>query len=149
MAEVTNIEVITGELADPSEPSPETGGALYRRRVPAGVEVYEINGPFFFGAAGAFSHTVGQVAVLPKVLVIRLRHVPAIDATGLQALRRLVQRARQHGTRVVLSELQTQPREALIRSGMLAELGTDSLAESIDEALAKGEYIVTGEHSRP
>jgi SulP family sulfate permease len=149
MAEVTNIEVITGELADPSEPSPDTGGALYRRRVPAGVEVYEINGPFFFGAAGAFSHTVGQVAVLPKVLVIRLRHVPAIDATGLQALRRLVQRARQHGTRVVLSELQTQPREALIRSGMLAELGTDSLAESIDEALAKGEYIVTGEHSRP
>lgn len=147
MAEVTNIEVITGALADPAEPSDDTGGALYRRTVPAGVEVYEINGPFFFGAASAFSHTVGQVAVLPRVLVVRLRHVPAIDATGLQALRRLVQRARQHGTRVVLSELQAQPREALSRSGMIDEIGAANIAGTIDEALAKGEYIVTGEHS--
>ena len=84
--------------------------------------------------------------MLPKVLVIRLRHVPAMDATGLQALRRLVQRARQHGTRVVLSELQAQPREALLRSGLLSEIGPGNVAESIDEALAKGQYIVTGEH---
>jgi SulP family sulfate permease len=146
MAEVTNIEVITGDLADPGESSRDTSGALYRRTIPAGVEVYEINGPFFFGAAGAFSHTVGQVAVLPKVLVVRLRHVPAMDATGLHALRRLVHRAKQHNTLVVLSELQPQPREALTRSGLLAELGPGNVAETIDEALARGELIVTGDH---
>jgi SulP family sulfate permease len=146
MAEVTNVEVITGQLADPGEASRDTRGAVFHRTVPTGVEVYEINGPFFFGAAGAFSHTVGQVAVLPKVLVVRLRHVPAMDATGLHALRRLIRRARQHGTLVVLSELQPQPREALRRSGLLEELGPGNVAEHIDEALARGASIVTGEH---
>ena len=147
MAEVTNVALITGELADPREPSGDNSEAIYRRKVPNGVQVYEINGPFFFGAAGAFSHTVGQIAEMPRVLIVRLRHVPALDATGLQALRRLVQRAKEHRTLVVLSELQAQPLEALQRSGLLKELGPDNVAATIDEALAKGEYIVTGEHT--
>src|SRR5690606_22200887 len=118
-------------------------GAIFRLAVPEGVQVYEINGPFFFGAAGAFSHTVEHVAVLPKVLVVRLRHVPAIDATGLAALKRLVARSRKQRTRVVLSELQPQPRLALARSGLLREVET---AHSIEAALAVGERLATGEH---
>ena len=144
MAEVTNVAEVTGELGDPAQPSGDTSAALFRHVVPAGIQVYEINGPFFFGAAGAFSHTVEHVAVLPKVLVVRLRHVPAIDATGLHALKRLVARSRQHGTRVVLSELQPQPRLALARAGLLREVET---AHTLDAALRTGEQIATGEHA--
>jgi SulP family sulfate permease len=143
MAEVTNVANVTGELGDPAQPSSDVTGAIFRLAVPEGVQVYEINGPFFFGAAGAFSHTVEHVAVLPKVLVVRLRHVPAIDATGLAALKRLVARSRKHRTRVVLSELQPQPRLALARSGLLREVET---AHSIEAALAVGERLATGEH---
>jgi SulP family sulfate permease len=105
--------------------------------------VYEINGPFFFGAASAFSHTVEQVTTLPKVLVVRLRHVPTIDATGLHALRRLVARSRSHGTIVVLAELQPEPRLALARAGLLREVET---AHDLEAALQVGERIATGEH---
>jgi SulP family sulfate permease len=144
MAEVTNVADVTGDLADPVRPSSDTSGAIFRHVVPDGVQVYEINGPFFFGAAGAFSHAVELVSVLPKVLVVRLRHVPAIDATGLHALKRLVARSRRNGTVVVLSELQAQPRLALARAGLLRDVQT---AHTLEAALQVGEGIATGEHS--
>ncbi len=131
MAEVTNVTVITGELSDEIG----NGEEAVPRRLPDGVEVYEINGPFFFGAAGQFSNTVGTVTGLPKVLVIRLRHVPAMDATGIHALSRVVTQAGQHGTRVILTELQQQPRQALERSGLLTRLGPGGVATTLDEAL--------------
>ncbi len=131
MAEVTNVTVITGELTDSGE---EMGG-VGTRVLPPGVEIYEINGPFFFGAAGQFSNTVGTVTPFPRVLVVRLRHVPAMDATGIHALARVVGQAEQHGTRVILTELQPQPRQALERSGLLATLGPAGVASTLDEAL--------------
>ncbi|MEO8478312.1 MAG: sulfate permease [Gemmatimonadota bacterium] len=132
MAEVTDITVATGELADSDDDGPDLIGT---RVLPPGVEVYEINGPFCFGAAAQFSNTVGTVTALPKLLVIRLRHVPAMDATGLHALAQVVARAGKHGTRVVLTELRPQPRQALQRSGLLAKLGPNGIADSLDAAL--------------
>jgi SulP family sulfate permease len=105
------------------------------------VEVYEIDGPLFFGAAETFKNTLGQVARRPRVLVVRLRHVPAIDSTGLFALRGLHRRCRREGTRLLLSDVQEQPRAALARSGLLDELGAGQVFASLDEALehARGE----------
>lgn len=136
MSEVTNITTLTGDLNDPDQPSPDESGAVYRRTLPPGVEVYEINGPFFFGAAESFRNAVRQVANPARVLVIRMRHVPAIDATGMQALRQVIMEARKEGTRVILSELGAQPRDALTRSGLLHDVGGRNLADSLDEALA-------------
>jgi extradiol dioxygenase family protein/anti-anti-sigma regulatory factor len=135
MAEVTNVTAITGELEDPAEPSPDTEAAIFRRSIPSGVEVYEINGPFFFGAASTFSHTVAEVTTKPRVLIIRLRHVPALDATGIHALKRVIDDARRNGTRVVLAELQPQPFRALDRAGILAALGPGGAVSSLDDAL--------------
>lgn len=132
MAEVTDITAVTGELAESGDDGMDTIGT---RVLPPGVEVYEINGPFFFGAAGQFSNTVGTITNMPKLLVIRLRHVPAMDATGIHALRRVVARATQHGTRVVLTELQSQPRRALEHSGLLDKLGPMGVALTLDAAL--------------
>ena len=136
MAEVTNVTMITRDLADPSAPSTDESGAVYRREIPPKVEVYEINGPFFFGAAEAFKNTVGHVARKPAVLIIRMRHVPAMDATGLHALRTLIRDARRDHTRVILAEVHAQPMAALARSDTLDEVGEANLAGTLDAALA-------------
>lgn len=135
MAEVTNVTAITRDLSDPDGPSTDESGAIYRRRIPAGVEVYEINGPFFFGAAEAFKNAIGQVAKKPVVLILRMRNVPAMDATGLHALRALIQQARHDRTRVILAEVDAQPLAALARSEVLKEIGESNLAASLDTAL--------------
>jgi len=112
MAEVTNISVLT-----------------------PGVEVYEITGPFFFGAAETFKERLGRIAVRPKVLILRMRHVPAIDSTGLHALRDLVRRSRHDGSLVILSDVHAQPVVALERSGLYDDLGEENIHGNIDDAL--------------
>ncbi len=143
MADVTDVTTFTADIADPAHPSSDESGAVYRRSLPPGVEVYEINGPFFFGAADAFSNAIGTVGKLPRVLIIRLRNVPAMDATGLYALDRVVKRANDQRTQVILTELQAQPRLTLARSGLLRKVGVTA---TLDRAIEMGEVVaITGE----
>jgi SulP family sulfate permease len=135
MAEVTNIKVLTHEFEDPPDDFERDPNAVRRRAVPEGVQVYEITGPFFFGAAEMFKDRVGQIAGKPKVLIVRLRHVPAIDSTGLHALRDLARRSRREGILVILSDVHAQPVVALERSGFYDELGEENIQGNIDDAL--------------
>jgi SulP family sulfate permease len=135
MAEVTNVSVITRELDDEGDLYATDPNAVRRRSIPEGVEVYEINGPFFFGAAEQFKDTLGRVARKPKVLIIRMRNVPAIDATGLRALGDVVRRTRKDGTLVLLSDVHAQPLVALGRSELLDEIGDDNIFGNLDDAL--------------
>jgi SulP family sulfate permease len=134
MAEVTNVTVVSRDFQDPRQ-SGDVSGAIFRRRVPSGVEVYEINGPFFFGAAEKFKDTLAEVSKKPKVLIIRMRNVPAIDSTAIHALRDLIRRTRKDGTMVLLSDVHAQPLIALGRSGLLDEIGEAYLSGNIDDAL--------------
>jgi SulP family sulfate permease len=136
MAEVTNVTVVSEEFKD-IPTSPDQSGAIYRRAVPKGVEVYEINGPFFFGAAEKFKDTLSEVSRKPKVLIVRMRNVPAIDSTAMHALGDLVRRTRKDGTLVLLSDVPGQPRLALERSGLLEEIGEEHMCADIDQALGK------------
>ncbi|HVK01804.1 MAG TPA: SulP family inorganic anion transporter, partial [Gemmatimonadales bacterium] len=135
MSEVTNISILREEFEETGAPSGDDRGAIYRRQIPPDVEVYEINGPFFFGAAEKFKQTLGEVSRKPRILVIRMRHVPAIDSTAMHALKELVRRTRKQGTEVVLSDVHSQPLIALGRSGLLDEIGDENLFGNIDEAL--------------
>ena len=135
MAEVTNVRVVSDEFQEPA-PSADQSGAIYRRRVPKGVEVYEINGPFFFGAAEKFKDTLSEVSRKPKVLIVRMRNVPAIDSTALHALRDLVRRTRRDKTLMYLSDVHAQPLVALEHSDVLAEIGRERVFANIDDALA-------------
>ena len=137
MAEVTNVSVVTRELTEPSAPSSDESGAVFRREIPKGVEVYEINGPFFFGAAESFKNALGQVASRPKVLIIRMRNVPAMDATGLSAFKDLVKQSRKEGTAVYITEIHAQPMVALARSDLLDELGEENVLGTLDEGLER------------
>jgi sulfate permease, SulP family len=142
MAEVTNISAITHELRDPADDFESDPNAVRRRAVPPEVEVYEINGPFFFGAAETLRDRLEGIAARPKVLILRLRHVPAIDSTGLHALRDLVARSRRRGSLVLLSDVHAQPVVALERSGLYEELGEENIHGNIDDALNRArEYL--------
>ena len=134
MAEVTNVTLVSRELGDRG-PSSDDSGAIYRRSIPPGVEVYEINGPFFFGAAEKFKDTLSEVSKKPKVLIIRMRHVPAIDSTAMHALQDLVRRTHKDRTVVFFSDVQAQPLLALSQSELLYEIGEQNLFGDIDEAL--------------
>jgi SulP family sulfate permease len=135
MAEVTNISVLTHEFSDPVDDFEHDPNAVRRRVIPEGVQVYEITGPFFFGAAEMFKDRVGRIAGKPKVLILRLRHVPAIDSTGLHALRDVIRRSEREGTLVLLSDVHAQPVVALERAGVYDELGEDNIHGNIDDAL--------------
>ena len=142
MAEVTNISAVTRELNDEMGDDETDENAVSRRSVPKGVEVYEINGPFFFGAAETFKDTLGRIARKPKVLIIRMRHVLALDSTGMHALKDVVHRSRKDGTVVLLSDVHMQPLVALTGSPTLEEIGRDNLFGNLDDALNRARALV-------
>jgi SulP family sulfate permease len=141
MAEVTNVEGVSGELSDASatEDPGEITQVLRRKRMLAGraipkdVEVYEVNGPFFFGAADKLRNLLGGLQRPPKFFILRMRNVPAIDATGIHALEQLAIKCRNHGTILILTEVREQPRSALARAQKV-ELFANR-ARTLDEAL--------------
>ncbi|MBI3566959.1 MAG: sodium-independent anion transporter, partial [Gemmatimonadetes bacterium] len=135
MSEVTNVRSMTGDADDLDDRYATDRNAAHLRDVPKGVEIYEISGPFFFGAAEEFKERLGQVAGRPKVLIIRMRDVPAIDSTGLHALRDVVHRTRRDGTLLLLSDVHSQPLVAMMRAGMLDEVGEDNVFGNLDDAL--------------
>ena len=142
MAEVTDISVVTRELLDAEGSSADASGAIHTRTIPQGVEVYEINGPFFFGAADKFKSALGEVSRKPKVLIIRMRHVPAIDSTAMTALHDLVRRTRADGTRLLLADVPPQPLAAMSRAGLIEEIGAGHVHKGIDEALAAAHALI-------
>jgi SulP family sulfate permease len=130
MAEVTNISAVRNEFADEDGVA---GAAL--PDVPPDVAVYQIDGPFFFGAAEKFKETINTIAAPPRVLVVVMRNVPAIDSTGVNALRGLNRRSRSEGTRVVLTGVHAQPMIVLGRTGLLDEVGEQNLFGTAAEAI--------------
>ena len=150
MATVTSVSVLTHELRDPVDDYERDPNWVGRRSVPPGVEVYEITGPFFFGAAEMFKDRLARIAGRPKVLILRMRHVLTIDSTGLHALRDVVERSRRDGTLVVLSDVHAQPVVALVQSGMRDEIGEANVLGNLDDALNRArEHLGLPQVPRP
>ena len=142
MSAVSNVSLVTHDLTEDYEAVESDNAMLDRRSIPSGVEVFEISGPFFFGAAQAFKDTLGHVSTKPKVLIIRMRHVPAIDSTGMRSLRDVVHRSRKDGTVVLLTEVHSQPLDALRGTPTMDEIGTDNICPSLDFALARAHDLL-------
>jgi len=143
MAEVTNITALTREI-DGSSPQRHPDPAL-AGGIPRGVMIYEINGPFFFGAAGKFRETISGIENPPRVLIIRMRDVPAIDSTAMHALREVVRRTRNDGTLLLLADVHAQPMVALARSELLDEIGEENLCGDMETALQRAREYVEGQ----
>lgn len=111
--------------------------------IPAGVEVYEINGPFFFGLASRFEELEGQKKGKYKVRIIRMRKVPFIDSTGVKNLRSLCQRTKKRGVQVILSGVNDKVLGTLNKFGVDKEIGEEFIFPHIIPALTKAREIVS------
>jgi SulP family sulfate permease len=135
MSEVTNVGMVTRELRDHEETI--DANSVARRTIPESVEVFEINGPFFFGAAESFKDTLRLLERPPKVLILRMRYVNAVDATGLNVISELHRRSLRDGTTVVLSDVHAQPIVALQKSHLWKKLGEENITGNLDTAIGR------------
>ena len=110
MAEAVEIDTSNGQDIDL-----DSEDVHQRDTLPAGVEVFRINGPFFFGVAGELLDTLRRLGDSPKVIILRMRLVPLLDASGVRTLEEFIEQARVAGARVILSGVQPQPRSMLER----------------------------------
>jgi SulP family sulfate permease len=153
MTEVTSINPLSWEQeAEHSlSATPEAGDpdALEKRIVPPEVEVYEINGPFFFGVADRLKGVLDLFEKPPRVFILRMRHVPAVDATGLYALDVFASRCRKKGTVLVLSGVQPRPRQAMEKIGFDKVVGPENICDHIDGALRRAAEIVASARRPP
>lgn len=107
------------------------------KKIPEGVVVYRVFGPFLFGAAEKMEDAIEEVDKLPKVLILRLNLVPAMDATGLNVLESMVERMKAKNGTVILSGIHRQPLEILTNAGFDTVIGKENLCATFDEALKR------------
>lgn len=134
IADMDESEIDLGEMKDPN--------AITTRDVPREVEVYEINGPFFFGVADRLKDILRGLERPPKVFILRMRRVPVVDATGLHALKEFHHKCQVQGTRLLLAGVHAQPLMAFIQVGFDHTVGMENMFENIDTALNKARELI-------
>jgi SulP family sulfate permease len=138
MEEITQIKLVTADS------EMDLGGdSIREKHVPDGVLVYRIEGPFFFGAAEKLEAALGRYSDVPRVVIFRMRNVPAVDATGLHALEVMLDKFHRKHTQLVLSGVQPQPMKVLYNAGFVDKIGLDNICANIDVALARARAILT------
>lgn len=145
MTDVTTVRQITNELKN--EQMDEAAlraesDAISRRAIPAGVEVYEAEGAFFFGIAESLRDALAFGKNPPKAVILRMRHVLVLDASAIRALKDLRTRCRRMGAALILAGLHAQPLAALERAGFLEEFGEENVVSHIDQALERARQIL-------
>ncbi|MGI6220098.1 MAG: SulP family inorganic anion transporter [Bacteroidaceae bacterium] len=140
VAETTDIHVITDEI-DPAE---DTDALLHEEHlaVPDGVEVYEINGPYFFGIANRFEEQMALMGDRPKVRIIRMRKVPFIDSTGLHNLTNLCLMSQKEGITIILSGVNEKVHATLEKSGFNSLIGKKNICSHINLALERARELL-------
>ena len=141
MSETTDVKAVYDEI-DLNEDADMEPGNLEHLTIPKGVEVYEINGPYFFGAGNKFEDLMGRYGDRPKVRIIRMRKVPFIDSTGLHNLENMCLMSKKEGITVVLSGVNEKVEAVLNRNGFPQLLGKENICNHIDLALARANEIV-------
>ncbi|CDD32198.1 SulP family inorganic anion transporter [Phocaeicola barnesiae] len=131
--ETTQISVITDEI----DPNKESDLEVHEEHliIPNGVEVYEINGPYFFGIATKFEEIMASLGDRPKIRIIRMRKVPFIDSTGIHNLTTLCEMSQKENIHIILSGVNPQVHNVLEKSGFYELLGKENICSNINEAL--------------
>jgi SulP family sulfate permease len=139
--ETTEISVIKDEI----DPNKESDLEVHEEHliIPEGVEVYEINGPYFFGIATKFEEMMANMGECPKVRIIRMRKVPFIDSTGVHNLTNLCDMCKKDNIQVVLSGVNEKVQKVLEKTGFLYTLvGEQNICPNINIALERAKEIV-------
>ncbi len=141
MAETTDVHAVMNEI-DLNEDADMERGNLEHLTIPEGVEVYEINGPYFFGAGNRFEDIMARYGKKPKVRIIRMRKVPFIDSTGMHNLENMCRMSQKEGITVVLSGVNPKVEDVLKRNDFEQLLGEQNICNHIDLALARANEII-------
>ena len=138
--ETTEISVITDEI----DPNKESDITVHEENlmIPKGIEVYEINGPYFFGIATKFEETMTQLGDRPKVRIIRMRKVPFIDSTGIHNLTALCEMSQKEKTTIILSGVNENVHNVLEKAGFYELLGKENICPNINVALERAKSLV-------
>ena len=138
--ETTEISVIQNEI----DPNKDTGADTHEEHIsiPRGVEVYEINGPYFFGIANKFEDIMARLGDRPKVRVIRMRKVPFIDSTGIHNLENLCRMSQKEKITVVLSGVNDKVHRVLEHAGFYELLGRENICPNINVALERAKTLL-------
>ena len=143
MAETTDVKVISDEINPEEEESDFQLGNLEHLTIPEGVEVYEINGPYFFGAGNKFEEIMGALHHRrPRVRIIRMRKVPFVDSTGIHNLTNLCVMSQGEGIQVVLSGVNPQVQAVLHKAGFDTLLGEENICSHINLALERAKQLL-------
>lgn len=140
MSDVTEVNELTRDAAEEDESYTPSFDRSLLENLPKSsdhIQVYEINGPLFFGAADKFLDTINEVDGKTKIIILRLRNVPAMDATAMHALKRFFKVCSHYKIKLMLSGLREQPYEVLSHSDLFAQIGKDNLFEKFEDALTR------------
>ena len=141
MSETTDVKAITEEI-DPNEEFELSTGKLDHLVIPTGVEVYEINGPYFFGAGNKFEEIMASFGDRPAVRIIRMRKVPFVDSTGIHNLTNLCLMSQKEGIQIVLSGVVPKVNAQLEHAGFYNLIGKDNICSHINLALERAKEIM-------
>lgn len=141
MSETTDVKAITEEI-DLNQDAEFSTGNLNHLIIPQGVEVYEINGPYFFGAGNKFEEIMASFGDRPKVRIIRMRKVPFVDSTGIHNLTNLCEMSKKEGIQIVLSGVREKVNGQLEHAGFYHLIGEENICSHINLALKRANEII-------
>ena len=143
MIRFSEVSVLTNQMDDKENGADNE--AINKYHIPKGVEVFEITGPLFFGAAHKFKDAIKLIEKPPKVLIIRMRQVPIIDATGIKTIEEVFKESKQSGTKVILSEIHsTQVMQELKNARLLFAIGKANVTITFEKALKRCNEVLKG-----
>jgi SulP family sulfate permease len=141
MIKFSNVSILTSQIEDQGDSIDKNSISNYK--IPKDVEVFEITGPLFFGAAYKFKDAIKLIEKTPKVLIIRMRQVPIIDATGIRVLKEVCKETENRGTKIILSGVTSeQVMDELKKSRLVFTIGKANIATTLDDALSRANSIL-------
>ena len=144
MTKFSNVQDLTTHIEDELEPE-DDAESISHYTVSNKVAVFEINGPLFFGAAYKFKDAIGRIEKRPKVLIIRMRNVPIIDATGARTIEEVEKECRHQGIKLILTEIHSnQVLEELNKYRLIFRIGKGNILPNMKEAIIRSENILLG-----
>ncbi|MGF7060022.1 SulP family inorganic anion transporter [Brassicibacter mesophilus] len=140
MADVTNVKQLTDESYE--DDNNDENELLNVDALSKYVSIYEIDGPFFFGAAEKFTEVMNEIREKPKVLIIRMRNVPAMDATAFYAFTKVYENCKMNNIKLILSSVQEQPFKVMDSYNFIERIGKDSICSNLDESIKKAKKLI-------
>ena len=141
MIQFSDVSILTKDIDDRGNEKDDASIANFS--IPAEAEVFEITGPLFFGAAYKFKDAIRFIEVTPKVLILRMRQVPMIDATGIKTISEVYNESKKRGTKLILSEVHSeQVMKQLQESRLLFAIGKANVTDSFEAALKRCQVVL-------